>query len=115
MLCVSNHTANVAADTLHTLLVGQTVWLQRQHGQSDRTQTLESRPHGGGGRVSLDSGAIQILIYPLNNNKENDVLVPAGDSKSKDVDEHLIRVESLAVNQYQRKLRISNHLYSQAG
>ena len=57
MLCVDNYAANVAAGTLYTLLVGQTAWLQRQYGLPDRIQSLESRPHRGGGRVSLDSGA----------------------------------------------------------
>ena len=56
MLCINNYAANVATYTLYTLLVGQTVWLQRQHGPPDRIQSLEYRPHGGRGRVSLDSG-----------------------------------------------------------
>ena len=57
MLCVDNYAANVTVGTLYTLLVGQTAWLKRQHGPHDRTQSLESRPHEGGGRVSLESRA----------------------------------------------------------
>ena len=56
-MCVDNCEANVAAGTVYTLLEGKTAWLQRQHGLLDRTQSLECRSHGGGGRVSLDSGA----------------------------------------------------------
>ena len=44
----------MAAVTLYTLSL---VWLQRQHGPPDWTQSLESRLHGGRVRVSLDSGA----------------------------------------------------------
>ena len=47
----------MAAGTLYTLLLVQTVWLQRQQGSPDRTQSLEFRPHGSG-HVSLDSGAV---------------------------------------------------------
>ena len=52
MLFVDNYAANVGASTLYILLVGQTVCLQ-----PERTSSLESRPHWGVGRVSLDSGA----------------------------------------------------------
>ena len=57
MLCVGNYAANVVAGTLYTLLVWQTAWLQWQHGLPNWTQSLESRSHGGGGCVSLDSRA----------------------------------------------------------
>ena len=57
MLCIGSFTANMATGILYTILLVQTVWLQRQHGPPDQSQSLETRPHGGGGRVSLDSGA----------------------------------------------------------
>ena len=57
MLCVDNYAANVAAGTLYTPLVGQTAWLQ--------TQSLESRPHGGGGRASPSPGWLVVYCVPI--------------------------------------------------